>query len=205
MVLGAIVCRTQNENHINNLLKGIKEKNGVTPNIELKWTKVSPSKLKMYKEAIDLILNEDLYVRVLIADKEALNHEAFEQTHDDWYYKMYYTLINYFGTIYTTDYRIFFDIKDTHSNIKTKRLSNILENKHFSTYDIKAVRSHEKQLIQLIDVLIGAAGYKYQNLKGSKAKLDLIDYIESKFSIDITSPTAFRSDKVNIFIWDGKK
>lgn len=205
MVLGAVLCLNSEENHINNLIRGIKEKHKLNPNIELKWTKVSHSKLAMYKEIIDLIKDQKLFLRVLIADKTKLNHEAFHQNHDDWYYKMYYYLLSYFGAILDTDYKVFFDIKDTHSSTKISKLSEILENKYYqSKYQVKAVRSEEKQLIQIIDLIIGAAGYKYSGYNTSSSKLELIDYIEKKLNVNLDSITPFNSHKINIFVWQGK-
>lgn len=205
MVLGALLCLTEEENHLNNLIKGVKQKHNLNSNVELKWTKVSDSKLQMYKEIIDIVKQNKIFARILLADKSNLRHEEFHQSHDDWYYKMYYTLLSYFGSLLDTDYKIFFDIKDTHSNLKINRLSEVLENKYFSSrYDVKAVRSNEKQMIQVIDLLIGAAGYKYSKYNKSSSKLELIDYIEKTLNVDLGCRTPFSTNKVNIFIWSGK-
>ena len=118
---------------------------------------------------------------------------------------MYYILINYFGAVINTDYKIFFDIKDTHSSSKIKKLTKILETTYYSSnYKVKAVKSEEKQLIQVIDILIGAAGYKYAGLETSRSKLELIEHIEKRLNVDLVSTSPFKSPKVNVFVWQGK-
>lgn len=205
MLLGAILCRSTDENHISNLIKSIKLKYHLSSNSEIKWTKVSKSKLPMYKEIIDLVYEQQLFARILIADKSNLNHGDFGQEHEDWYYKMYYTLISYFSSIADSDYKIYFDMKDTKSHVRVKKLSEILQNKYInSKYITKVVPSEEKQLIQVIDVIIGAAGYKYSGFKTSSAKLELVEYIESKLQVNLSTSTLFRSHKVNVFVWKGR-
>lgn len=205
MILGAVLCLSEEENHINNLIKGIKKKYHLNSNVELKWIKVSKSKIDMYKEIVDIIKNNNIFIRVLLADKRNLNHKLYNQTHDEWYYKMYYSLLTYFGVLFNTNYKVFIDIKDTHSNEKAKKLSTILGNTHSSSYQISPVKSNEKQLIQVIDLIIGAVGYKFQGTKTNEAKLELISYIEQELSINLIEPTAFRTNKINIFVWDGEK
>ncbi len=54
-----------------------------------------------------------LHFRALIvADKARLNHQQYRQSHDDWYYKMYFSMLK---TIFEPDagYHVYIDIKDT--------------------------------------------------------------------------------------------
>lgn len=64
--------------------------------------------------------------------------------------------------------------------------------------DVQALPSHELQLLQLTDVLMGAVSYKFHKRTTSKAKLALLKKIESHLGKDI-SPTPRSEDKFNVF------
>ena len=53
--------------------------------MELKWTKISPGKLDLYKDLVNYYFDDDdLHFRALIIpDKSKLEHKRFNQTHDD--------------------------------------------------------------------------------------------------------------------------
>ena len=101
------------------LIRDIKIRNGISPVAELKWTKISPSKVIAYKDIINYFFDDDdLYFRaIIIPDKTKLNHQAFNQTHDDWYYKMYFDMLK---VILAPEdrYEIYIDIKDSHSYVQ---------------------------------------------------------------------------------------
>ncbi|MEE0877358.1 MAG: hypothetical protein UIH18_08670 [Fibrobacteraceae bacterium] len=60
----------------------------------------------------------------MIPDKKKLNHQMFNQTHDEWYYKMYFSMLK--AMLVPTDtYNIFIDIKDTHSAERAKKLWSV--------------------------------------------------------------------------------
>ena len=207
MVLGCVYCLKKDVNYISNKIKKIKIKYGLNPNTEIKWTKVSDNKIDMYKELIDLLYNENISFRGWIAhDKKSLDHELFHQTYDDWYYKMYYYLLNYIVSESIIDYNIYLDIKDSRSAMKNRKLAEIL--RKYNIYNVKkvqAIRSDEVQLIQLADLVIGAIGYDIRELKGSKSKLELVNYIEKQFNISFMLNSSSSNKKFNIFHWRSQK
>jgi hypothetical protein len=95
MVLGAVWCPAGAARDVAAAIRSIKERHGVNPAFELKWTKVSGSKPQLYLDILDYFFDTvQLNFRaVLIPDKSLLRHSEFGQTHDDWYYKMYFTLL----------------------------------------------------------------------------------------------------------------
>ncbi|WP_270694458.1 MULTISPECIES: DUF3800 domain-containing protein, partial [unclassified Aeromonas] len=95
MVLGAVWCPLDKRSEIVRRLREIKQKHGLAPDFEVKWTKVSQSKLAFYRDLLDYFFDDDdLHFRgLVIPDKSQLNHEAFGQSHDDWYYKMYFVML----------------------------------------------------------------------------------------------------------------
>jgi len=106
-------------------------------------------------------------------------------------------------------YNIYIDIKDTRSQEKVMKLQNILRNNHYD-YDnqiilkIQQVHSHEVELLQITDLLIGAISYLHRELSGNEAKLKIIDEIRLRSGYSLLRSTLYKEDKMNIFIWKSK-
>ena len=56
-------------------------------------------------------------------------------------------------------------------------------------------------LVQIIDIIIGAISYKIRNIKSSAAKLELVNYIEKLFDINFNLNSNYNENKFNNFIW----
>lgn len=211
MVLGALWCPLKKVKAITANIRRIKAGYGMNPKFEIKWTKVSPGKVKMYADLIDYFFDEpDLHFRALIVpDKTKLRHEYFEQDHDTFYYKMYFDLLK---VIFDPKdrYRIYIDIKDTRSNRKIKKLQEVLCN---SLYDfsfeiierIQSVRSHEIEIVQLADLLIGGVSGANRESVVSEAKRYLIDLMRKRSGYRLTRSTLLRENKINIFSWHARE
>ncbi|MGR3369254.1 MAG: DUF3800 domain-containing protein [Sagittula sp.] len=208
MVLGGIYCDESDVRRVSGAIRGIKDRHGVSPEFEIKWTKVSPGALSFYRELVAFFLN-DPSVRfrgVLIPDKSILDHKAYEQTHDDWYYKMYYYMLRYvFSAPHA--YSVYIDIKDTQGAQKTRNLHDVLCNSihdfdHQTIRKVQQIRSHESSLLQLADLLIGAIAYENRGMVGSPAKLQLIDDLKSGLGDKIlTRTSSFGATKFNLLRW----
>ena len=207
MVLGAVWCPLGTTHDISVDIRKIKADYGMKSGFEIKWSKVSPAKKEMYLNLIDYFFdNDDLCFRALIVpDKSKLQHEALKQSHDDWYYKMYFNLLKVILSP-KDRYRIYIDIKDTRSGSKIKKLREILSN---SMYDfsqqiiewVQTVHSHEVEIMQLTDLLIGAISYVNRDLSASEAKAGIVDRIRKRSGYDLTRTTLLRENKVNLFRW----
>src|SRR5690554_6363762 len=91
MVIGAIYCRHVNSKKISNEIKRIKLKHGYRTDYELKWTKITKGNVPLVFELLTYFFQcNGLRFRGYIIDKTGLDHEAFKQDHDTWYYKMFY-------------------------------------------------------------------------------------------------------------------
>lgn len=209
MVLGAIWCPEEKRLEIAERLREIKRKHRLGADFEIKWTKVGKSKVQFYQDIVDYFFDDDdLHFRgVVIPDKSQLHHDRFGQTHDDWYYKMYFTLLK---NIFEPEacYRIYIDIKDTLGNWKVNKLHDVLCNNamDFSRKmitRIQRVHSHELEQLQLADLLIGALSYRHRGLSENKAKVHLIHRIQERSHYDLTRTTLAREDKFNLLIWNG--
>jgi hypothetical protein len=211
MVLGAIWCPTENARQIAEHIRGIKALHRVHSDTELKWTKISPSRVNLYLGLVNYFFSEnDLHFRGLVVpDKHLLRHEEFSQTHDDWYYKMFFDLLKVLLKP-GDSYRIYLDIKDTRGAQKVANLWRVLRN---NIYDfdsriverVQQVRSHEVQQIQLADVLIGCLSYVNRNLQTSAAKLQVANYFRSQSGYKLTQTTLLREEKVNLLRWRAKE
>ena len=208
MVLGAVWCPSDQVRDAHIALRNIKRSYGFPDDFEIKWTKVSPAKLDFYRAVLDFFFrNDDLHFRgLVIPDKGILDHQQYDQTHDEWYYKMYFRMLE---TILQPDatHRIFLDYKDTQGPVKVRKLHEVLCNSilDFSreiVEDPQIVHSHEIGLLQLADLLIGVVGYVNRKETGSEAKLSLVRYTQKQSGYSLTQTTLFKENKTNILVWD---
>lgn len=207
MVLGAVWCPLEKRYEIATRLREIKVDHGLKPEFEMKWTKVSPAQVRFYRSIINFFFDDDdLHFRaVVIPDKKLLDHQIFGQSHDEWYYKMYFEMLRVILSPHEK-YRIYLDYKDTHGATRVRKLDQVLRN---SLYDFsreilertQIVRSDESELLQLTDLMIGAVSYANRSLTTSQAKLSLIERIRERSGYSLKRTTLFRENKVNIFCW----
>lgn len=201
MLIGGISCPDYARQTVYKEIKEIKNRFGISSHVEIKWRKVSPSKIDYYKELINYFFdNEYLNFRVVIVDKSQLNHDKYNQTHDDFYYKQYYYLARKF--LYEDDVNMFIDIKDTNSIWKVDKLKHILEVSRSAPKKIEGIqqiRSHENSIMQLADLLIGAIAYKNRNLNGSIARIEICNLISDRANHNLISNTNYNAHKFNIF------
>ncbi len=209
MALGAIWCPTESKADIFKRLREFKVEHGLKPTCELKWNAVSPAKLDYYMDILNYFFdNKDLHFRtVVIPDKSVLRLQE-KTTQDTLYYEIYFDLLK---TIIEpkSSYEIYIDIKDTRSQKKVLNLRNYLNLSHYD-FDrdvvrrIQQVRSHEVELVELADFLVGAVCYVHRGLTGSLAKLALIGRIKARSGYSLQQNTLYREDKMNIFIRNGR-
>lgn len=206
MTLGFICCERAMVKQANKDLRNLKEKHDLNREYEFKWTKVSKGKLSYYKELIDYFYRSDyLSGRVIIADKNELDYEKYSITHDEWYYRMYYLLLG--KTLdEENQYNVFLDIKDTNSIEKLHKLKDVLGMSYYDfagtmIENVQHIRSHEVELLQLADLIIGAVAYKNNQLNTSSAKLEIAEYISEKTGKVLTWSTSPSEKKLNIFKW----
>jgi hypothetical protein len=206
MLLGAVWCPISATNPTASRLREIKADHGVSPHMEIKWSNVSPGKLGLYLDLVDYFFDtSSLHFRAVIIDKDELDHERFDQEHDDFYYKMYFNMLKVLLDP-EQRYRIYLDIKDTRSAEKVEKLHEVLSN---NLYDfsrsiiqrVQSVRSHEVEQIQLADLLLGAVGYANAGYESSDAKLAVVDRLRERSGYELTKSTLLREDKVNLLRW----
>lgn len=216
LVLGGILCPEHLKKSIFEDIRNIKIKHGLSSWFEIKWTKVSESKIDFYLDLLDYFFNnkELLFRGIVATHKNILDHNKYNQgDYNLWYYKMYFLLL---APIIDpcNEYKIFIDIKDTKGGPKVKKLKEVLCN---NVYDFKQevikninqINSKESELIQLTDLFIGALSYYhrtiYRNKKANKGKVKIIETLSKKYSIDLSKKTKLNETKFNIFIWEPRR
>lgn len=66
---------------------------------------------------------------------------------------------------------------------------------------IQTVRSHEVQILQLCDILLGAVSYANRDLHTSRAKERLVERIRQRSGYNLRHTTLYGESKFNLFVW----
>ncbi len=207
MVLGAVWCPASNRAELARKIKALKKEHGLPPQTEIKWVKVSPGQLNFYRALLDFFFDEPLlhFRGLVVPDKQALDHDRFAQSHDEFYYKMWFLLLNRLIDP-ANHYRIFLDIKDTQGQAKVSKLHDVLCNANYDfdrsvIESIELVHSHDVLLLQLADLLIGAIGYVHRGLQASPAKLALVAHLRHRSGLRLEQSSLLKAEKFNLFVW----
>lgn len=207
MVLGALWCFKNKAKEHNQAIANLKAQYHLSPFFEIKWTKISQGKLDFYKKLVNYFFDSRTmgFRAWVIPDKRILSHDCYEQTHDEWYYKMYFYLLRNLISR-ERKYHIYLDVKDTRSRRKLLKLQDVLSN---ANYDfsrkiierIQNVHSHDIGIMQLADILIGAVSYHARGLNTSEAKKEIVDLIKNKTHLSLERNTLPGERKFNLCIW----
>jgi hypothetical protein len=189
----------------------VKRKHGLPDEFEIKWGKISPAKVEFYRDVLDLFFATDWvqFRGLVVPDKGVLRHEAFDQTHDDWYYKMYYLLLKPM-VLGDQRFRIYLDIKDTRGGAKVKALTAYLTSgahdfAHEKITEIQQAHSNQIVGLQLADLIIGAIGYAHRKLSSSAAKGHLVSRLRELSGLSLLSTTVPRRPKFDVFVWEANQ
>jgi hypothetical protein len=211
MTLGALWCPSDQRKSIQRHIRELKQRHGLSPSFEIKWSKVSPAGLDFYRSLIHLFFHDErLHFRSLVVpDKSRLRHDAIPgQDHDVFYYKMFFLVLREI-LVRDDTYRIYLDIKDTRSQEKVEKLRQVLCNANYDfdrsmIRSIQQVRSHEVEQQQLADLLIGAVGYANRGLHTSQAKSALVHEIQALSRHSLIRSTLPSERKFNVFRWEAR-
>jgi hypothetical protein len=170
---------------------------------EFKWQKVSPSRLAFYQDLIALFFSEGDRLRFRCI---AVNHTKVDLVnyHNNdqelGFYKFYYQLLHHWIDDFN-EYAVFCDHKLNWDMTRLQVLHRCLSAANISAKvdTVQAVPSDESVLIQLADVLTGAASARInKTLNPNSAKQRLVQLLESKLGRPI-APTTRNAQKFNLF------
>lgn len=170
---------------------------------EFKWSKVSPSKKDFYKALITWFgsKGENLRFRCIAIDHSQVNLIKFHENDQELgFYKFYYQMINHWIHDFN-NYAIFCDFKRNRRRDRLHVLRRCLSNTNLSATiaNVQAIRSEDSVLIQLADVLVGAASSRINRIvRSTGAKSEILMHLESHLGKRIRS-TALSEKKFNVF------
>jgi len=170
---------------------------------EMKWRKISPSRVDFYAEVIDLFFayGSDMRFRCIAVDHEKTNLEDFHDGDGELgFYKFYYQLLHHWILDFN-EYTVFCDLKSNRSPTRLAELRKVLRNANLSAeiVNVQPLPSGQLVLMQLCDILLGAANSRLNfEAPASPAKLAIVERIEARLGRKI-APTWKSEEKFNVF------
>lgn len=201
MLIGYVSCAYNQVKLHNSYIRSLKRKFGILS--EIKWISLSKSGYPLYNDLIEYFFATDLQYRAIVIEKSKMKHTEYNQSHDDFYYKMYFQLLNKRITP-ENNYNIYLDIKDSRSAKKVSGLRDFLNKNFLSVRTLQNIRSQESELMQLTDIITGALSYHLRGMNKVIAKNRLIDKIQHHSRVPLTKSTYVSNQKFNLFFIDLK-
>ena len=154
---------------------------------ELKWTKVSRTKLDAYKQFVDLYFQTPtIRFRCIVIDTHKVDyHKYHEGDKELGFYKFYYQFLSR-NIKAARDYQIFHKnteywlYTDQIQNRSSNRLQDLKQhlNIRYTARVVEPIDSHKSDPLQMVDVLLGAIGYGLEGYNTSPAKVEMLSYIK---------------------------
>lgn len=196
-VIGGIWIPAECRQQIKDEIKKIRIKYGKLG--EMKWKKVSPVTLDMYKELIDLFFGRyQIRFRAICIKASEVDHETYNQGSGELgFYKFYFQLIHHW-LVPGNEYSVFIDYKTNADPHRATVMQRVLRcTSPVKVDQVQALSSEQSLLIQLADVLTGVVAASFNNdLKGTK--LELANIVEQYLRHPIRS-TGLGEQKFNVF------
>lgn len=186
------------------------------PHGELKWTKVSASKLETYRAVVDTFFtaaeNDIAHFHCVVIDTARFNHGQFNQgDREIGFSKMVFQLLMKHARLYQQRLYAYLDSRTTRHSLDDLRFMlnryalNKLERNDYPFRRVVFRDSKESDLLQLNDVLLGAMAWVKnghgERPEASAAKSDLAQYILRRAglqSLDVDTPR----NRKNFTVWN---
>lgn len=177
---------------------------------EMKWTKVSRTMLPAYKSFVDVFFEEvDLAFHCIVIDRYALDYATYHRGDEELgFYKFYYLLISRKLTA-GDSYWLYTDERHNRKPYRLEVLKltvNRWWHRQAGVEPLQVVeptRSHDEDMLQLADLLLGAVGYCWNDRGESDAKVRLARHIADQMGwATLKVRTSPYATKFNIWVWD---
>lgn len=205
LVLGGIIVPSVDHSAVSALIAEARLPE--LPKGEMKWTKVSKSKLAAYKRAVDAFFTgiddfSTLDFHCLVVDTYKIDDKRFnEGSRDIGFNKEIYQLLMKFRRLYRGLFHVYPDRRSTSQRTEDLRLIlNRGSAKKGDGRDWPFRRVHfrdsdQELVLQIVDILIGAVAFKLNGHdraeNASPAKIDLCEHILSRAKVkDVTRDTS---------------
>lgn len=170
---------------------------------EMKWRKISPSRVDFYAEVIDMFFayGSDMRFRCIAVDHAKTDLDHFHDGDGELgFYKFYYQLLHHWILDFN-EYTVFCDLKSNRSPTRLAELRKVLSNANLlaEIVNVQPLPSGQLVLMQLCDILLGAASSRLNfDAPASPAKLAIVERIEARLGRKI-APTWKSEEKFNVF------
>ncbi len=216
MAIGGIWCEQERVRELVARLRDLKEEHGLGRTFELKWKKVSPLKLELFRAWLDFFFSSpDLHFRAAVMPDKArffASHRERSRGGDSnsAYYSCYFDVLKVVLDP-RAQYNFFLDAKDTRGRFKLDELRQKLADNEF--YEVpphvvgrlQEIRSHESDLMQLADILLGVLTFAHRDLEEvegtSPAKSALVELVRQRSGYSLEKSTLPAEPKFNLWVW----
>ncbi len=195
LVIGGIICKATD--HLGLCQQIAEARSPGLPSGEMKWTKVSRSKLPYYRRVVDTFFDSKLVVlefHSLCVEMAKRNDTKFNQgSREIGFNKEVYQLLLKFGRLYRTGvFHVYPDKRETTSSTEELRLilnRGILKKGDSRDWPYRRLHfrdSRKEPIIQIVDILTGAVAFSLNHRKSADAspsKCELSDYILDRAKI----------------------
>lgn len=171
---------------------------------EFKWQKISPSRKDFYEALLDVFFSygDSLRFRCIVVNKTNVDLLKYHDGDQELgFYKFYYQMLHHWILDFN-EYSIFCDYKRNRNTSRLSVLGEYLQRSNISSYilNVQAINSDESVLIQLVDVLTGAASAKFnETLRGGGVKEKLVTLLEERLGRELAH-TLRSEQKFNVFV-----
>jgi hypothetical protein len=217
MVLGGIITPAANAAVLDGLMRAWRQDHKMFA--ELKWTKVTDQKFDDYKSFIDLFFDlakrRKMLFKSIVLDAMRIDYKTYHGGDKEvGFYKFFYQLLLHSFAKHLVPARqraiVYFDERTTSYSLSD--FHAILNNGIKKKYGIKenliraveVAKSHDHDLMQLADILMGAIGFHCNDWhlrpQSRKAKIDLANHIAGLLGLpSLQSPTPRGRDYFEIW------
>jgi len=201
LMIGGLWIPSNIRHEVKTKIKDLREKHQAWG--EIKWTKVSPSKLEFYEDLVDLFTSygKNMRFRCIAVSHKKVNMALHQGDGELGFYKFYYQLLHHW--IYDfNEYSVFCDAKTNRDNKRLHDLGRCLANSNLSSTmkQVQALPSRQVVLIQLSDFLLGMASSRMNGTLGTNtAKATVVKRLETHLNIASLQATPRSEEKFNIF------
>lgn len=200
-LIGSLWIRAENRKDYKDYIIGLRRKHKVGG--EFKWKRVSPSRLAFFLELVEFFFaqKDEMRFRVIVLRADEMDAVRFHESDNElMFYKFYYQVLHHWIMDFNS-YRVFVDTKTNRLPSRLTTLERCLNCSNISSLvKVQALPSHELEMLQLVDVLIGAVSYKFHKRTSSHAKLMVLREIERWLGREI-APTWRSENKFNVFLF----
>ncbi len=199
VLIGSLWIRAENRKAYKDYIKQLRREHKMGG--EFKWKRVSPSRLDFFLDLVRFFFEqqEEMRFRVIVLRADEMDAVRFHESDNElMFYKFYYQVLHHWILDFNR-YRVFLDTKTNRLHSRIRTLEKCLKYANLSSLvNVQALPSNEVDLLQLVDVLIGAVSYRFHGRNTSAAKLRVLAEIERCQGKEI-APTWRSENKFNIF------